>query len=231
MPYGIKTIFQTAIDEYTHTDVEELGTIRWEGEKVYKWVESALVTVAYYPRAGEVGVYFSDRYDESLVLSHGSSGDGLGAGVWQSNQDLSSGGVRFSWIQIKGPSVISVAVTAGVAGDAMTSVGADDSTLDVMAGSTATPVANLTNATAPITKGSCDTVSGSKVIALNSVVGLVVGDTVFGAGINQPIVPFSVIVSIDAVAKTVTMDKPAIANYTNIDIVFSRQKIMCDFPF
>ena len=225
MPYGIKTIFQTKIDETSDTDIEEIGTIRWEGEKVYKWVKGVLSTTM--PRYGSVAAYYDDDYDDSLVTSNYADSDNLGAGVWQANFTNSQ---HYGWIQIKGPCVIPGAVTDGAAGNAMTIVGAGNRTLDVMASVTSYPVATLLDATAPITKGACYTVQGSKVISMNSTASLVVGDTVFGSAVH-PIAPFSVIVSIDAVAKTITMDKAAVDTESNVDIVFCRQKIMCDFPF
>ena len=51
----------------------------------------------------------------------------LGAGIIQSL--LTDG--TFGWIQISGPATLSIALTAGADGDALTAVGAGDGTLDV----------------------------------------------------------------------------------------------------
>tara|TARA_R100001377_G_scaffold56038_1_gene33289 strand:- start:692 stop:1147 length:456 start_codon:yes stop_codon:yes gene_type:complete len=74
---------------------------------------------AYYHAAG--------GYQDSLVSSDVSESINLGAGIIQSI--LTDG--TFGWIQISGPATLTIALTAGADGNALTAVGTADGALDV----------------------------------------------------------------------------------------------------
>ena len=138
MPYGAKKTFNTRLTDTSTVDKEGVGTIRWEGNKCYKWVKfnngagnvaSVAGNVAYYYGvSGDAGD--GDGYEDSVVTMDRTDSFGLTAGVFQAViADLSYG-----WIQIKGPATLTTALSAGADGQALTSIGAGaDGTLDVSA--------------------------------------------------------------------------------------------------
>lgn len=128
---GIKKIFATALTETSTIDKEGVGAIRFEGNKVYKWVKfnngagniaSVVGDFAYYYLAGGL-------QDDEVTMDLSDSVN-IGAGVFQAIiADLS-----FGWIQIMGKAVLTTAPAAGADGNALTPVGAvTDGRLDVSA--------------------------------------------------------------------------------------------------
>jgi len=112
-------------------DVEGVGTLRWVGDKLYRWVHNTLnVALA----AGDVvGHYFADGADAFKLIENGATDDlGLLAGVVASTSIAAStadgtadGG--YGWIQVLGyhaAAAILPSTTADVAAGA-TLVGAD----------------------------------------------------------------------------------------------------------
>jgi hypothetical protein len=78
--------------------------------------------------AGQVAYYNAvNGYEISYVTSDVSDSSNIGAGVIQAA--MASG--THGWIQIKGPATLSIALTAGADGNALTAPGATDGTLDV----------------------------------------------------------------------------------------------------
>ena len=64
---------------------------------------------------------------DTLVTSDVSESVNIGAGVIQSL--LTAG--TYGWLQVTGPATLTIALTAGADGNALTAVGAGDGTLDV----------------------------------------------------------------------------------------------------
>jgi len=130
MSGGLKTSFVTALDQAFTSDHEGLGTIRWEGNKCYKWVQYKEGNAAVDGVVGEVAYYYTlDGYKNNQVSSDLSDSVELGAGVLQAA--LSDD--EYGWIQIKGPATLALALTAGADGDPLTPTGSADGTLDVSA--------------------------------------------------------------------------------------------------
>ena len=128
MPSGMKKIFVTKLADVKTTDVEGLGTIRFEGNKIYKWVTYSEEAAAVDGVAGEVAYYVTiDGHKNNDVTSDLSASGEIGAGVLQAIMSDN----EFGWIQIKGPALLTIALTAGVDDDALTPTGAGDGTLDV----------------------------------------------------------------------------------------------------
>jgi hypothetical protein len=110
-----------------------LGQHRFEGGKIYKYIEYENGAAAVAGVAGEVCYYYKlDGYKNNVVSSDVSdakaAGINVAAGVLQAS--LTDG--AFGWIQIKGAATLSIALTAGADGDALTPTGAGDGTLDVV---------------------------------------------------------------------------------------------------
>ena len=77
---GMKRVFQTELTKSYPTDLETLGTIRWEGDKCYKWLR--IVHAAYSGGAGWCAKYAYDSgYDDNMVTYAQHSESQHGAGV------------------------------------------------------------------------------------------------------------------------------------------------------
>lgn len=127
-------LFNTPLTSISSTAKEQLGAIRWEKGKCYKYIRfekgSAADGVAY-----EIAYYDSTAgYENHLVTSDLDESDYIGAGVLQAA--LTDG--DYGWIQIKGQATTSLNMSAGSAGDPLTPVGAADGTLDTAQGETET---------------------------------------------------------------------------------------------
>ena len=148
---GIKKIFSTGLTETADYDKEGIGAIRFEGNKIYKWVK-------YNQGAGSVAAVAGNT-----VYYYALGGDGVSGG-YENNEvtmDLTDGGIcagvlqavipnaNWGWIQIKGPATLTTALTAGADSNALTRVGAGaDGTLDVSGAVTDAVVAYATDASA-----------------------------------------------------------------------------------
>lgn len=130
MPSSMKKIFATPLDTVDTTAKEELGTIRFEGQKVYKYIQYREGAAAVDGVVGEMTAYYlAGGLQDNTVTSDYSDSVNVGAGVLQAAlSDL-----EYGWIQIQGPATLSIALTAGADGNALTVVGAGDGTLDVSA--------------------------------------------------------------------------------------------------
>lgn len=130
MASGAKKTFITKLTDTSTTDVEGVGVLRWEGNKCYKYVQYDTGAGSVAAVAGQVAYYYlASGYDANKVTSDLSDSVNLGAGVLQAVIADAS----YGWIQIKGPATLTIALTAGADGNALTAVGATDGTLDVSA--------------------------------------------------------------------------------------------------
>lgn len=148
---GIKRVFATGLTETSIIDLEGIGSIRIEGNKVYKWVKYNNGAGSVASVAGDVGYYYglsgdavSGGYENSEVTMDLTDAY-LGAGVFQAVIADAS----YGWVQIRGPATLTTALLAGADGNALTHVGAStDGTLDVSALVTDKCVAIATDASA-----------------------------------------------------------------------------------
>ena len=101
--------------------------------KVYKFVQYDTGAGSVAAVAGNVAYYYAPSGASAgattVVTSDLSDSAGLGAGVLQA----APADGEYCWVQIKGPATLSIALTAGADGNALTPVGAGDGTLDVSA--------------------------------------------------------------------------------------------------
>ena len=108
-----------------------LGTIgQTDDGKIFKYVQYEAATAAVAGVAAEVAYYATVAIGDAtgtIVTSDLSDSDEVGAGVLQAA--LTDG--AFGWVQVGGLATLTIALTAGVDGDALTPTGAGDGTLDV----------------------------------------------------------------------------------------------------
>ena len=118
----------TNIDTTAQFTLGEIG--QTSDGKVYKYIKYENATAAVAGVAGEVAYYATVAIGDAtgtIVTSDLSDSDEVGAGVLQAA--LTDG--AFGWIQVSGLATLTIALTAGVDGDALTPTGAGDGTLDV----------------------------------------------------------------------------------------------------
>jgi hypothetical protein len=116
--------------EYTLGTVAVVGANGSTPSKQYKYIQYEAGTAAVDGVAGEVTYYDGAGATlTNVVTSDVSDSVNVGAGVLQAA--LTDG--DYGWIQTRGPATLTIALTAGADGNALTPVGAGDGTLDVSA--------------------------------------------------------------------------------------------------
>ncbi len=148
---GIKKVHATGLTETSVTDMEGVGSIRFEGNSIYKWIK-------YNEGAGSVAAIAGD-----CAYFYGLSGDAVSGGYENSEVTMDrtdaylAAGIlqaviadgSYGWIQIRGPATLTQALSGGADGDKLTHVGAGaDGALDVAALVTDAHVAIATDASA-----------------------------------------------------------------------------------
>lgn len=120
------------------------------GGLVYKFVQYDTGAGSVAAVAGQVAYYYAPSGASAgattVVTSDLSDSAGLGAGVLQA----APADGEYCWVQIRGAATLSIALTAGADGNALTAVGATDGTLDVSGAVTDAVVAYAIDATAKI---------------------------------------------------------------------------------
>jgi hypothetical protein len=118
--------------------------------KIYKWVQYDTGAGSVAAVSGQVAYYYAPSGASAgattVVTSDLSDSANIGAGVLQSAPTDG----QYCWVQIRGPATLSIALTAGSDGNALTAVGATDGTLDVSALVTDAVVAYAIDASAKI---------------------------------------------------------------------------------
>ena len=98
--------------------------------KVYKYVQYDTGAGSVAAVVGQVCYYYlASGYNNNKVTSDLSDSVNLGAGVLLSAPTDG----QYCWVQIRGAATLSIALTAGADGNALTAVGSTDGTLDVSA--------------------------------------------------------------------------------------------------
>lgn len=116
---GLKQTFVTKLTDVNSTAQEPVGTIRFEGAKVYKYmkVQNTTATVAaaiggqilYFAATGHAnsyGVVDADDADDIPIAAGVNAGTLVGT----------SGTAEYCWVQIQGDVTLSTAVTSGDTG-------------------------------------------------------------------------------------------------------------------
>ena len=114
---GLKKVFATGLTESSLTDIEGIGTIRFENGRWYKWVKYNDGTDNLDIVVGDVLAYFAvTGYAASVVVPDISDADVLpiGAGLAVKTVTVDA---TFMWMQIKGLATLSLDATGSSPGD------------------------------------------------------------------------------------------------------------------
>jgi len=113
------------------SELFELGSVgRTSDGKLFRYCQYEAGAAAVSGVAGEVAYYDGAAASQTYVVtSDVSDSVNIGAGVLQAI--LADG--EYGWLQTRGPATLTIALTAGADGNALTAVGAGDGTLDVSA--------------------------------------------------------------------------------------------------
>lgn len=114
---GIKRVFATSLTETSLVDMEGVGAIRFEGNKIYKWVKYDEGTAALDIAAGDFLNYkAATGYGLNTVVADTTDADAttpFGAGVAMAAVTVTD---TYMWIQIKGSTTLTLDPT-GTPGD------------------------------------------------------------------------------------------------------------------
>jgi len=122
MIYGKKHIFTTSLIDTGVTDLEGLGTLRWEGNKLYKWVQYTTGNNNLPAVVGQVPTYWdtstTDRqgYKNSIVSNDRENNDTTSSTRYQNLLNMVPAGVLIStpedmeycWVQLAGYAELSL---------------------------------------------------------------------------------------------------------------------------
>ena len=118
MPDGLKRVFITPLDAVETTDKEGVGTLRFEGNKVYKWVLLQNTTATVAGAANDAVAYAAATgHNTHQVVTDATDADSapVGAGLLQASVAGVAGTAYYVWIQIKGPATANQALGGSAA--------------------------------------------------------------------------------------------------------------------
>lgn len=141
MPSGIKQAFASKLTDVETVQREQLGVLRFEGNKVYKYVKIRNTTATVAAVAGDCVVYDAeDGGNNSHVVTDYTDGGSVptGAGVLQAACAGTLLTDFFGWIQIKGPATLNQTVGGSAADGDQLKAGTTDKafTKQLFAGTT-----------------------------------------------------------------------------------------------
>ena len=135
MPSGMKRVFITPLTAVETTDKEDVGTLRFEGNKIYKWVALANVTATVAVAAGDAVAYLAATgHNTNTVVSDNSDADAtipVCAGIVGAVIAGVAGTTYYCWIQIAGPVTVLKAIAGTPADGDQLCISATDKTLRV----------------------------------------------------------------------------------------------------
>lgn len=120
---GLKGTFLTRIADVDTEAKEVLGTLRYEGNKVYKYCHIKNTTATVAGAAGSlVGYGAAGGYTNNLVVIDLTDADAnpIAAGALAGTVTGTAGTSYYGWVQVKGPCTLDTAVTSGAIGSAFT---------------------------------------------------------------------------------------------------------------
>lgn len=133
-----RQVFVSQLTEVTSEARDTLGALRWDGGKLYKYVQFKNVTATVAGVAGDPVAYAIDSADgpeNHKVVLDMSDADAqpVGAGLLVASVAGVAGTTYYCWIQLTGLATVPTAVTTGVLGSNVM-MGTTDKTLVVATG-------------------------------------------------------------------------------------------------
>jgi hypothetical protein len=126
--FGIKKVFRTALTDLKSSDFEGVGTLRFEGPNVYKWVQFSGTTSA----AAVASVCYVTT-DITLSTVDGAL-SALPAGIAVSA--VAAGSAQWGWIQVVGVVTLVNTPSGGIAAGSVLYIGSTAGTLALITAAT-----------------------------------------------------------------------------------------------
>lgn len=118
MPSGIKQAFASKLTDVDTVQRDQLGTLRFEGNKVYKYVKLQNTTATVAGVAGDTVAYDNeDGLNNNHVVTDRSDAGSVpvGAGMLLAAAAGTLAVATFLWIQIKGPATLNTTIGGSAA--------------------------------------------------------------------------------------------------------------------
>jgi hypothetical protein len=128
MTAGVKKVFVTRLTDVDTSDKDGVGTIRFEGANVYKYVQVKNHTATVAGAVGSLVGYFAGTgWANSRVVVDLSDADTIpvGAGALLAVITGTLDVAYYAWMQIKGQITLDTSVTSGAAGKSFYLTGTD----------------------------------------------------------------------------------------------------------
>lgn len=103
---GFQTAFRTQLTDVDSTAKETLGSVRWVGNKLYKYVKLLNTSDSISVAANDSVAYALGQYANHVVVSDMTDSQAtnpVGAGLVQAGLAATAGTAYYLWIQTQGP--------------------------------------------------------------------------------------------------------------------------------
>ena len=135
MPEGIKRVFLTPLDTVDTTDLEGVGTLRFAGNKLYKYVSLKHTGATVSGVAGDCVSYLAvtGGIAQAVVIDDDDA-DAVpnGAGILMATVAGVDGTTYYLWIQIKGPATLAQTIAGSPDDGQPLSASGSDKTLTLL---------------------------------------------------------------------------------------------------
>ena len=106
MAEGLKKLFMTDTGDHFDFDAEGVGTLRIEGNVIYKWVKNVTpLTESVAPSVGAIANYLPGADDNTVSGSWTQLGRAAPAGVYMWSSTVSQG-EPYGWLQLTGSCIV-----------------------------------------------------------------------------------------------------------------------------
>ena len=106
MAEGLKKLFMTDTGDHFDFDAEGVGTLRIEGNVIYKWVKNVTpLTESVAPSVGAIANYLPGAEDNTVSGSWTQLGRAAPAGVYMWSSTVSQG-ETYGWLQLTGSCIV-----------------------------------------------------------------------------------------------------------------------------
>jgi len=129
----MQRVFVTPVDQIDTDAKQVLGTLRWEGNKCYKYVEILNTTATVAGASGDPVAYgAATGYGSNIVvidLSDADASFALPAGTLNGTVTGTAGTPYYGWVQIKGEATVNTTIGGSAADGDLLELAATDKTV------------------------------------------------------------------------------------------------------